>query len=361
MDPTEIAYRRLHSLGLEGPREAAPEDVVRRLLAVQGQDYGPAKWSLAERTTGVGDAAVDAAFVAGRFLRTHVLRPTWHFVLPDDIRWLLELTGPRVHAQNRYWYRQAELDGATIAKATALVTEALTGGNRLTRRQVQALLAGAGIEAGGPRLAYILMHAELEGLVCSGALAGRQQTYALLDERAPGARRLDRDEALAELTLRYFAGHGPARDKDLRWWSSLTLAEVRRGLDAVADRLERREVDGETWWSAPSGPPPPVPSPTVHLLQGLDEYFVGYTGNEGLLDAGGTRALPPEGVMFNHVVVLDSQVAGQWKRTVGRDSMLVEVLLYVPFDQARTRALQAAADAQAAFLGTSATVVTRLR
>jgi hypothetical protein len=358
MDPREISNRRLHSLRLEGPRLPAPDDVVRRLVAVQSQDYGPAKWSLAERTTGVGDAAVDADFAAGVFLRTHVLRPTWHFVLPDDIRWLLELTGPRVHALNRYWYRQAGLDEATLAKATALLAGALQGGNQLTRKQVQALLAEAGITASGPRLAYILMHAELEGVTCSGALAGKQHTYALLEERAPRARRLDRDQALAELTLRYFSGHGPATAKDFGWWSSLTQADIRQGLDAVGPQLERRVVDGQTYWSAPSAPPPPVTSPTVHLLQAYDEYFVGYTGNGVLLDIEGVVPDRPAGrPVYNHVVVLDSQVVGAWKRTLGKGSVLIEVALYAPLDPAQTLALRAAADAHAEFLGVNATVV----
>src|SRR5205823_11718341 len=169
-------------------------------------------------------------------LRTHVLRPTWHFVLPEDIRWLLAATAHRVHRLNAFVYRQQGLDEPTRSRATDLAAAALDERKSLTRKEIGEVLEHAGIDVGGLRLTLLVMHAELEAVICSGGLRGRQHTYALLDERAPHARRLDRDEALAELALRYFTGHGPATAKDLASWASLTVAEGTRGLDAVSDR-----------------------------------------------------------------------------------------------------------------------------
>jgi hypothetical protein len=358
MNGGDVAHRRLHSLRLEGARLEAPEDAVRWLGAVQSQDYGPAKWSVGERTAGAGDAAVDRAFAAGTILRTHVLRPTWHFVLPADIRWMLELTAPRVHALNAYYYRQLGLDDEVLARSAALLAGALRGGNRLTRKQLGGVLQGAGIATEGFRLGYMLMNAELQGVVCSGPLDGRQHTYALLDERAPQAGSLTRDEALAELTLRYFTSHGPATAKDFRWWSSLTAADVGAGLELVAPRLQHETVDGVSYWSAAS-PPPETSTPRVHLLQGYDEYVVGYSESKWVLDAAGiARALPQARSVFNGVVILDSQVAGHWKRSLKRTAVVIEVALYRPFDDHQAQALAAAAAAHGAFLGLPATVVT---
>src|SRR3954447_736776 len=104
-DAVDLAHRRMHNLRLSGPPLASVEDAVRWLGAVQSQDYGPAKWSIGQRTIGVDDGDLDRAFDEGALLRTHVLRPTWHFVLPADIRWMLALTAPRVHALNAYMYR----------------------------------------------------------------------------------------------------------------------------------------------------------------------------------------------------------------------------------------------------------------
>ena len=328
------------------------------LGAVQSQDYGPAKWSVAERTGGVSDAAMDRAFADGTILRTHVLRPTWHFVLPADIRWMLALTAPRVQALHAYRYRQLELDDTVLEQCTALLVDALQGGHQLTRKALDAALKSAGIATNDFRLAHILMNAELDGIICSGGLQGKQHTYALLDERAPRAKRLTHDAALAELTLRYFASHGPATAKDFKWWSSLTAANVEKGLEMVAAQLEHEVIGGMSYWFAASAPYPKAASPTVHLLQGYDEYTVAYSESKYVLDASGAaRSRPRDTVVFNHVVILDSQVAGRWKRTLKKNSVVIEAALYAPFDDAQTQALQAAADRHGRFLGLTASVV----
>ena len=357
MNKEDIARWRLHNLRLAGAALAAPEDVVGWLCAVQSQDFGPAKWSLAQRTGGVGDAAVDRAFADGAIVRTHVLRPTWHFVLPTDIRWLLELTGPRVHALNAYYYRQLGLDDAVLERCNALLAGALQGGVHLTRKQLGAALEHAGVALGGFRLAYLLMNAELHGVICSGALRGRQHTYALLEERTPQAEPRTRDEALAELTLRYYRSHGPATVKDFAWWSSLTAADIRNGLEMAGSRLQHEVVDGVAYWFAGSAPAAGLASPTVHLLQGYDEYIVGYSQSKSVLNLAG-RTLVQDRPVFNGVAILDGQVAGHWKRTLNSGTVAFEVALYEPFDAAQAKALQAAADRQGEFLGLTATVAT---
>jgi hypothetical protein len=359
MHKQDIPHLRLRNLRLEGEPLAAPEDAVGWLGAVQSQDFAPAKWSLAQRTGGLGDAAVDRAFADGAILRTHVLRPTWHFVLPADIRWLLELTAPRVHALNAYYYRQLGLDEDTFRRSGALLAGALQGGAHRTRKQLADTLERGGVALGGFRLGYLLMNAELRGIVCSGAPHGKQQTYALVEERAPRAEPRTREQALAELTLRYFTSHGPATVKDFGWWSSLTAADIRRGLELAGPRLRQEVVDGVTYWSAGSAPADRPASPTVHLLQGYDEYLVGYSQSKPLLNLAG-RALIQDRPVFNGVAILDGQVAGHWKRTVGRGAVAFEVALYEPFDEDQAKALQAAADRQGEFLGLPATVTTTL-
>jgi hypothetical protein len=357
MNKRDMAQWRLHNLRLESAPLPAPEAVVSWLGAVQSQDFGPAKWSLAQRTPGTVDAAVDRAFADGAILRTHILRPTWHFVSPADIGWLLELTAPRVHALNAYYYRRLGLDDGVFERSTAALAGALEGGAQRTRRQLAAALEGAGIELGGFRLAYLLMHAELDGIVCSGAPRGKQQTYALLEERAPQAASLPREQALVELTVRYFTSHGPATVKDFGWWSSLTAADIRQGLELAGSRLQREVVDGVAYWFAGSPPPTRPASPQVHLLQGYDEYLVGYSQSKSVLNLAG-RALLATRPVFNGVAILDGQLAGHWKRTVGRDTVAFEVALYEPFDDAQTKALQAAADRHGEFLGLAASVTT---
>lgn len=352
-----LAHWRMHNLRLAGPRLETPEDVVGWLGAVQSQEYGLAKWSVGARATGISDAALDQAMADGRILRTHVLRPTWHFVLPRDIRWLLQVTAPRVHALNAHMYRQVGMDEAERDKSMALLVAALRGGNQLTRKELAAVLEQAGVATQGFRLAYVLMNAELNGVVCSGGLKGKQHTYALLDERAPQTDVLAHDEALAKLTLRYFTSHGPATPQDFKSWSSLTMADIRKGLEMVGSQLESQIIDGLTFWFAPPVPSATVPSPTVHLLQGYDEYFAGYSRSRYVVDVSGrARSMPGDRPVYVGVVVLDSQVAGHWRRTLSKQSVRIEAALYEWFDKAQTQALHAAADRHGEFLGVPATV-----
>ncbi len=192
MQPLATIRRRHASQRLAGEPLASPADAVRWSGAVQAQEFAEVKWSLGERIGDLDDAAVERAFTAGEILRTHVMRPTWHLVAAEDIRWLLRLTAPRVHAANRYWYRQAGLDAPTLERSQELIARELADGEPRTRKQLVAALAAAGIEGDSLRVGYILVHAELEQLVCSGPRRGKQHTYMLLDDRAPSDRGAER-------------------------------------------------------------------------------------------------------------------------------------------------------------------------
>lgn len=353
----DVIAARMRNQGLTGDPLATPGEVVRRLGAVQCQDFGPGKWSIAQRADGVTQVAMDRAYTDGTILRTHILRPTWHFVSPADIRWMLELTAPRVQALKASYYRKQGLDAELLAQCSAVLVRALEGEHHLTRPELAAVLKGAGIPTDALRLGFILMNAELQGIVCSGVPRGKQQTYALLDERAPQARRLDREEALAELTLRYFTGHGPATAKDLRWWSSLTMADIAQGLEMVKSQLEHEELDRVTYWFAPAARGTPPMSPAVHLIQGYDEYIVGYAESKYLLDGSAVaRSLPRARGIYTHSILLDGQVAGEWKALDRRNAVTVDATLFLPFGDSQLESLQAAVQRYGDYLGLPASL-----
>src|SRR6185436_10236792 len=176
----DIAHQRLHNQHLSATTLKSLKEVVGYLGAVQAQDYAGAKWAIGQRIPNATDAAIDRSFNEGEILRTHVMRPTWHFVTPADIRWILELTAPRVHAANAYMYRKLELNDAIFKRSNAVLAKALQGGMQLTRTELASAFNKAGIIADGLRLGYFMMYAELEGLICSGGRRGKQFTYALL-------------------------------------------------------------------------------------------------------------------------------------------------------------------------------------
>jgi hypothetical protein len=166
-------------------------------------------------------------------------------------------------------------------------------------------------------LMILLAHAELDGLICSGRVADGEHTYALMDERVPAPRRLGRTEALAELALRYFTGHGPATERDLAYWATLTLTDVRAGLQQVCDRLDSFQHDGRTFWhplgEAPSGPQ----KPGGHLLQILDETYRGYQDSRWLLDAAGD--VPRTRETAAGMALVDAQLLAAMRRTIAHD------------------------------------------
>jgi hypothetical protein len=355
-----IVRGRLAALRLTGAKAATPEDVVQWLGAVQAQDFGPAKWAVGQRTQGATDAQLDRAYAEGRILRTHVLRPTWHFVLPADIRMLLAATATRIQARNAFRHRQLGLDAATLGRGRDLLAGALAGGRHLTRGETAALLTRSGIAVDGQRLAYIMMDAELNAVICSGVPRGAQHTYALLDERVPPVPAPSRETAVADLALRYFTSHGPATAKDFAAWASLTLADVEPALTAAGPRLRREVMDQLVFWSAPAPAAPPLPSPTVHLLQGYDEYIMGYSETKRVLARPGSSWSPGTPPVFALVVLLDGRVAGFWRRTVATRSVTVTVALLDPFGDEQAAALEAEAVRYGEFLGLSARIEIRL-
>jgi hypothetical protein len=323
---TTIAGQRLHNQYITRPRRRDPADVVGWLGAVQAQEYPFAKWALALRMSETAtDTRIERAFDEGRILRTHVMRPTWHFVTPEDIRWMLELTAPHVHRTMGYYNRQLGLDMRTLTRGTSLLERALRDGQYLTRSELRTRLERAGILLQGSRLAHLLMHAELEGVICSGPRQGKQFTYALLAERAAGARRLLREEALAELTRRYFKSHGPATIRDFVWWSGLRTADVKRGLEM--NRARRELVDGRMYWTLASTPAPVTKRKTVYLLPVYDEYLVAYRDRDVVphgLTVIQSRSRGP--VTFVHALIIDGQIAGTWKTVRSASGLAVDVI-----------------------------------
>ncbi|MEP6989080.1 MAG: winged helix DNA-binding domain-containing protein, partial [Chloroflexota bacterium] len=250
MNLTHIAFKRLDNQQFKGTHFDTPADLVGWMGAVQAQDYGAAKWALGLRMPASNDALMEQAFNEGRILRTHVMRPTWHFVTPADIRWMLELTAPRVNTLAAYYYRQVELDEVVFQKAKKVLIKALEGGHQLIREELVSALVQSGIVNNDLRMTHIMMWSELDGLICSGARRGKQHTYALLDERAPQAKSLPREEALVELARRYFISHGPATIQDFVWWSGLLMVDAKAGVDALKSELSCEVINGQTYWFA---------------------------------------------------------------------------------------------------------------
>ena len=316
---------------------------------MQAQDFIGAKWAIGLRAKGLDDAAVEAAFDRGDILRTHVMRPTWHFVTPADIRWMLSLTAPRVHQASNSYYKKHGLDPNTLSRAHRAIASALEGGRFLSRTELAAALAKRGIDAKGPRLGLLTIHAELEQVMCSGPVRGKQLTYAQFDERAPRDKARTPRDPDAELATRYFASHGPATLRDYVWWSGLTVAQAKKGIEHAA--IEPREIDGFTYWSAAWDTAARMP-PATFLLPNYDEYLIAYKDRHLILPPG---PAPRGGIAglnaFEHPLVVDGVLAGHWTRRASGRSTRVELVIKTTLDPAQRRAVTAAAERLKVFSG----------
>ena len=323
-----IAGRRLAGQHLVAPTYKRGVDVVRALAAVQAQDYAGAKWALAQRAKGLGDADIEQAFASGAILRTHVLRPTWHFVLPEDARWLLELTGARVQGAMASYNRKLGLDAKVFRKSHATLERALRDGTQLTRTELRAVLKRARVPVPtGQHVGHLLLQAEVDRVVISGARRGKQFTYALFDERVPTAPPRERDDALLELTRRYFATRSPATVLDFSWWSGLATRDARRGIEIAGRSLEREVHDGREYWAA-RGAPMARRSRVAHLLPNYDEYFIGFKDRSAFGQRlGGVVTKTQFNALMGHILFVDGQIVGGWRRMLGTPTELKLQLL----------------------------------
>jgi hypothetical protein len=323
--------------------------VVAWFGAMQAQEYGPAKWALGLRLgTAASDGAIERACNDSTILRTHVLRPTWHFVTPSDIRWMLALTAPHLHRAMASYRQRLELDDRTLVRALSIIECALAT-KAHTRAELRAQLAQRRLPLTASQMGHLMLYAELEQVACSGPRTGKHFTYALLADRARNAKTLSRDEAIAELTRRFLQSHAPATIRDFVWWSGLKTSDAKRGVEMVKARPSMR--DGLTYWSLRPmlSVAPPVKS--VRLLPIYDEYLVAYRDRLAVPHGPGTIARAAgQSVAFQHAVVIDGQVAGTWRVEPGASEMAVRITALRRLQTLERRAIDAQIRQYRAFL-----------
>ncbi len=346
MDPSKarqlLLKQRLANQRLAGAPFATALDAVARFGAVQAQDFGAAKWAVAQRMGDAYEETLERALDHGEILRTHVLRPTWHLVAARDIKWMLALTAPRIVASAAYSWRTAGLDADVFKRTNKVIAKALEPGEHLTRAELADALRRAQIEPGdGVRMGHIMLRAELDAIVCSGAQRGKQPTYALLDARAPLAPTQSRDDSLRELAIRYFSTRGPATAKDFAWWSGLTIGDARNAIHLADDALASETIADEPVWVG-SPPTPTAKGTSVHLLPNFDEFLVAYSDRAAM--AGALSTLQPaesKRAIFSNIVEIDGQVAGLWQRKLDRTTATIHVRPLRTFTGAERKAVGA--------------------
>lgn len=361
VDPFErvLAASRVRNVLLGPQRLTSPGEVVDHLLAVQTQELAFSRWSVGQRTGSPEESEVLAAIATGDVVRVHALRPTWHYVRGEDLRWAQALTAPRVLRASAGWYRNHGVDDAFLTSGRRVVERELAGANHKTRDELKGAVAGAGLSVEGQRMTVLMFDLEMKTVVCSGPMRGRHHTYALVDERIPPQAPVPAHEAAARLVQRYLRGHAPATLKDLRWWSGMTLAELGRAVEDLGDAVGGANVSGENYiWLSDSPPDDAVEDAgRYELLQVFDELFVGYSQTRGLLDPDGEfgSVLPIGFSKMMHVVTHGDRLVGRWRQDRRAKSLTLTFAIDRPLAPEDEDDLRLAAEAYGTFFGAATT------
>ncbi|SHM97386.1 winged helix DNA-binding domain-containing protein [Mucilaginibacter sp. OK098] len=340
MTDLEIAQQRLYTQHIAAQTFATPSEIVKYMGAMQAQDYAGAKWAVGMRLQKSNDAAVDKAMADGSIIRTHVLRPTWHFVAPDDLRWMLDLTAHRIISLSASRERQLKLDASIFKQSNDALGKALTGGKQLSRLEMMDVLQQAGVDTNEERFIHLLMRAELDRVICSGARLGKQFSYTLFDDRVPRGNTPSHEEALAELVKRYFISRGPATLQDFAWWSGLTLTDAKTGLDVIKSELTNIQVNGHTYWMPKDQPVINTKAPIAHLLPAYDEFAVAYSDRTAAVNP--KYLVQARHVIFDPSIIINNQVVGTWKRAVKKNEIEIVLNPFGKLNKVQTKAIEMA-------------------
>ncbi len=321
------------------------------LGATQAQEPLAAKWAVGLRVEGATTASVDGALASGAVVRTHALRGTWQLLAAADVRWVVDLVGAGQLRKAARRERELGLDPPTQRRSRAVLERALRDGAHLKREELRSALEDAGVSTKGPRLSHLLWRAELEGVVRGGAPRDGQPTWTALAPQGPHAARRVREEALAELALRYFRSRGPATVDDFTWWSGLPPAEARAAHAAVRPGLDFAARGEEQVWFGEL--PAARPGPAAQLLPAFDEYLIGYRDRDDVLDPKHVRRINSGGGLLFPCVLLRGAVVGVWRRELKRGEVHLEVAPFERLAPGDREAVGEAAGRYARFLGLS--------
>jgi Winged helix DNA-binding domain len=357
MTHRQIANRRLYQQGLAGTSFKTPVEVVRWLGAVQAQDYLGSLWAIGLRMRNATEEAIEQAIADRSIIRTWPMRGTLHFVAATDVRWMLALLAPRVIAKSQSRFKQLDLNARVFSRSRKLFEAALSGGQQLPRGAMYRILEAAGIATANSRGAHILGRLAQDGIICFGQRQGKQQTFVLLSEWALTAKSLRRDEGLAEIAMRYFTSHGPATLQDFVWWSGLTMADARAGLEMASSHLTREAIGGRGFWFSPTLPSARVRQPNASLLPAYDEFTVAYKDRSAVLDPAQAKRMDSGKGMLAPTIVVNGRIVGTWKCTIQKRSVVIAPNFFAAPGKAERQASMEAGRRYGSFLGLPAMLV----
>jgi hypothetical protein len=325
MKLSEVSQLRLISQQIASASFKTAKEIVSWMGAIQAQDFNMAKWAIGLRVPGLTESEVESAIDKGEIIRTHLLRPTWHFVSADDAGWMIALSGPRIKASMKGRHKQMELTETIFKKSNKIIETALKNEGHLTRDELVSILKKAKMPVDNPRGGHLFLRAELDALICSGPLRAKKNTYALFYERIPAQKNIGRDEALARLAKKYFTSHCPATIHDFAWWSGLTASDARNAIEMMKPETISEKIGSEIYWLHRSFSGSLQKKDSVYLLPAFDEFLISYADRAASLSSQHySKALTQNGI-FKPVIVINGKVSGLWKKSLIKNMIKPEL------------------------------------
>lgn len=319
---------RLHNQMLAVHDIKKPTEVVSHMGAMQSQSLDLAKWAIGVRIKNQTVNSIDEALNTGKIIRTHILRPTWHFVSAEDIHWMFDLSNPQLKPIYKYYGKNHVADETVIYQSIPLVVKALEGGKHLTKAELSDWLLSQNISVDTRYMTLILSYAEMEGLLVNGELRGNKQTFTLLEEWVPRKETLQREEALARLAQRFFASHAPATLHDFSWWSGLGLTECKQAIEMNKADLISTTFNGRVFWMRNDQQLPPDDMQSALLLPPFDEFVVSYKDRSEIIEDAHYAKVMTKNGLFSPTIMLNGEIVGSWKKTVKKDQVLIDLSFF---------------------------------
>jgi len=305
------------------------KDLVTWMGAMQAQDYTMAKWAIGIRlNSNITDKEIEEVFNRGNILRTHVMRPTWHFVPNEDIRWMLKLTGQRMKNSIGSYFKKEGITAKLHLKINNLIEKTLSGNNHSTRQEIESILNKEGLLTHDHLMNGYVMYAEADGLICSGSVKAKKQTYALMDERAPVTEDIHKEEALIKLATRYFKSHSPATLNDFVWWSGLSITESKQAINLIKSELITEKVNEVDFFIHESYKNDVIKSPKLHFLPAFDEYLISYKDRTSVLHLDHHPKAFNKNGTFYPVILCNGQIVGNWKKVAKGKQISFETIFF---------------------------------
>lgn len=351
MTLNDISNLRLTSQQIANPQIKSAKEIVNWMVAMQAQDFNMTKWAIALRLNKATEENIYAVINSGEIIRTHVLRPTWHFVSAENIIWMLELTAPRLKASMRGRLNQLELTEKVLRKCNKIIELLLSSAGHATRKELVSELNKAKIATDENRSSHILMNAELDKIICSGGMKGKQTTYALLEEWVKAPKHLSKEESLFTLATKYFESHGPATLHDFVWWSGLSVSDAKIALELIKDEFVSERIDAADYWFPNSFSVSKKFKESIFLLPAFDEFLISYKDRTAAIATEHHGKAFSNNGIFCPTIVVNGQVAGLWKREIKKDILIIEAGFFDKKSNVSKSDLQKASNKLGNFLG----------